>query len=58
MYKWFPILKRKDRLLKCTRPPVLLVDHCENFELLFSQNSCNFFLGMRIKFNIKIQKNA
>ena len=29
--------ERKDRRLKFTHPPVLLVDHCENFELLFSQ---------------------
>ena len=37
IYKWSPIPKRKDRRLKFTRSPVLLVDHCENFELLFSQ---------------------
>jgi hypothetical protein len=32
-----PFCKRKDRRLQFTHPPILLVDHCENFELLFSQ---------------------
>ena len=37
MVSYPPFCKRKDRRLKFTRPPVLLVDHCELFELLFSQ---------------------
>jgi hypothetical protein len=49
IHKWSPIPKRKDRRLKFTRPPVLLVDHCENLKSIQKLlNNYFFFKNMAL----------